>query len=78
MKITPNIDDALLMEAKALAASKGTTLSNLVEEGLRMRLQIEQLNQLKARQFLSTSAGAAKPSVNELFGIAPDYGSEAT
>ena len=78
MKITPNIDDALLMEAKALAASKGTTLSNLVEEGLRMRLQIEQLQEFKVKPPLPASEQAARPSVSELFGIAPDYDSEAT
>ena len=73
MKITPNIDVALLMEAKVLAASKGTTLSKLVEEGLRMRLRSEQSPQVNAKQPLPASARAARPSINELFGIAPDY-----
>ena len=78
MKITPNIDDALLMEAKALAASKGTTLSNLVEVGLRMRLQIEQLQEFKVKPPLQASEQAARPSISELVGIAPDYGSKAS
>ena len=38
MKTTLNIQDTLLVEAKALAARQRTTLTRLVEEGLRMRL----------------------------------------
>ena len=78
MRITPNIDNALLMEAKALAASEGITLSKLVEQGLRMRLQAEQLFQIEAGQALPSSVLAARPSISELFGIAPDYGSRAS
>ena len=73
MKITSNIDDALFIKAKSLAASKGTTLSKLVEEGLRMRLQSEQSLQVNAKQPLTASAKAARPSISELFGIEPDY-----
>ena len=78
MRITPNIDATLLKEAKALAASEGITLSKLVEQGLRMQLQAEQLSQLKAKQPLPGSASSARPSISELFGIAPDYGSRAS
>ena len=78
MRITPNIDDALLIEAKALAVSEGITLSKLVEQGLRMRLQSEQSLQVNAKQPLTASARAARPSIRELFGIAPDYGSKAS
>lgn len=39
MKTTLNIHDALLYEAKAFAAQQRTTLTKLIEEGLRMRLQ---------------------------------------
>lgn len=35
MKTTLNIDDTLLRRAKAEAASKGCTLTSMVEEGLR-------------------------------------------
>ncbi len=39
MKTTLNIHDALLYEAKAFAAQQRTTLTRLIEEGLRLRLQ---------------------------------------
>ena len=49
MKTTLNIHDTLLIEAKALAARHRSTLTRLVEEGLRMRLRSEQLPAAKAR-----------------------------
>ena len=39
MKTTLNIDDALLADAKALAARQQTSLTRLIEEGLRLRLR---------------------------------------
>ncbi len=78
MRITPNIDDALLIETKALAERKGITLTQLLEEGLHMRLQSEQLPRAKSKQILFASAQAARPSISELFGIAPDYGTKTT
>ena len=39
MKTTLNIHDTLLIEAKAFAAQQRTTLTRLIEEGLRLRLQ---------------------------------------
>ena len=42
MKTTLNIQDALLSEAKALAARQRLTLTRLIEEGLRMRLHAAQ------------------------------------
>ena len=39
MKTTLNIHDTLLQEAKAFAAQQRTTLTRLIEEGLRLRLQ---------------------------------------
>lgn len=44
MKTTLNIHDALLSEAKALAARQQLTLTRLIEEGLRMRLRAAQGN----------------------------------
>lgn len=49
MKTTLNIHDALLIEAKALAARQRSTLTRLIEEGLRMRLRSEQSPPAKAR-----------------------------
>ena len=43
MKTTLNIHDPLLFEAKAFAVQQRTTLTRLIEEGLRMRLQPEQV-----------------------------------
>ena len=39
MKITCDIDDRLLAEAKALAAREQTSLTKLIEEGLSLRLR---------------------------------------
>lgn len=39
MKTTLDINDVLLADAKAQAASQRTTLTRLVEEGLRLRLR---------------------------------------
>lgn len=41
MKTTLNINDALLANAKALAAQQRTTLTRLIEEGLQLRLQAQ-------------------------------------
>ena len=41
MKTTLNIDDSLLAEAKSLAAGQQTTLTRLIEEGLRLRLRAQ-------------------------------------
>ena len=42
MKTMLNINDTLLQEAKSFAAQQRTTLTKLIEEGLRMRLQPKQ------------------------------------
>lgn len=39
MKTTLNINDALLANAKALAAQQRTSLTKLIEEGLQLRLR---------------------------------------
>ena len=38
MKTTLNLNDSLLAEAKALAARQRTTLTRVIEEGLRLRI----------------------------------------
>jgi hypothetical protein len=39
MKTTLDLDDALLVKAKALAAQQHTSLTRLIEEGLQLRLR---------------------------------------
>jgi hypothetical protein len=39
MKTTLDINDALLADAKSLAAQQRTTLTRLIEEGLQLRLR---------------------------------------
>lgn len=39
MKTTLDLNDALVTEAKALAAQQRTSLTRLIEEGLQMRLR---------------------------------------
>ena len=39
MKTTHNLNDDLLVKAKAIAAREKTTLTSLIEEGLKLRLR---------------------------------------
>lgn len=58
MRTTLDIDDALLMQAKLLAAAKHTSLTRLIEEGLSLRLQAAQsATPGKARCALPVYAG---------------------
>lgn len=41
MKTTLNLNDALLADAKALAAKQQTSLTRLIEEGLQLRLRAQ-------------------------------------
>ena len=40
MKTTLDLDDELLVRAKALAAREGRSLTGLIEDGLRLRLRV--------------------------------------
>ena len=42
MKTTLDLNDTLVMAAKALAASQNTSLTRLIEEGLQLRLRVEE------------------------------------
>jgi hypothetical protein len=42
MKTTLDLNDALLADAKVLAARQRTTLTRLIEEGLQLRLRAQQ------------------------------------
>lgn len=48
MKTTLDINDALLADAKSLAARQRTTLTRLIEEGLRLRLRAPSPSSTKA------------------------------
>lgn len=41
MKTTLDLNDALMIEAKALAARQHTSLTRLIEEGLQLRLRAQ-------------------------------------
>jgi hypothetical protein len=43
MKTTLDLDDALLIRAKAFAAERRTSLTRLIEDGLRLRLREKSL-----------------------------------
>jgi hypothetical protein len=49
MKTTLDINDALLVRAKTLAAQQRTSLTRLIEEGLQLRLQRQRLPRRAAR-----------------------------
>jgi hypothetical protein len=63
MKTTLNIHDALLAEAKSLAARQQLTLTRLIEEGLRMRL--------RATKLAPANKGRAMPVFNGKTGLVP-------
>ena len=50
MKTTLNFHDALLSEAKTLAARQRVSLTRLIEEGLRMRLRAAETPVIKKRR----------------------------
>ena len=61
MKTTLNINDALLAEAKSLAARQQTSLTRLIEEGLQLRL--------RARPLRAAGAGFRLPVIKGRGGL---------
>jgi hypothetical protein len=57
MKTTLNINDALLANAKTLAAQQRTSLTRLIEEGLQLRLRSSQTARKFIRQKLPVFEG---------------------
>lgn len=51
MQTTLRIDDKLYREAKAEAAREGTTITRLLEEGIRLRLEKKAVAQSKPHHF---------------------------
>ena len=67
MKTTLNIDDALVRDAKAFAARQGKSLTRLVEEGLRMRVNARGATDRAARKPrlpVSPCRGGLLPGIN--------------
>jgi hypothetical protein len=68
MRTTLDIKDHLLKEAKALAARERTTLTRLIEEGLRLRMRprLAQAGKAKIELPVSSYAGGFPPNVDPL------------
>ncbi len=67
MKTTLDIDDNLLRNAKVLAAKQGSSLTRLIEEGLRMRLTARPVTTTAARDFklpVSQCKGGLLPGID--------------
>ena len=57
MKTTLDLNDALLVDAKAMAAQQRTTLTRIVEDGLRLRLATAKTVRNRKRVVLPVFAG---------------------
>lgn len=66
MKITLDLDDALLARAKMLAARQRTSLTRLVEEGLRLRMRARRASAKPARLPVYRGTGGLVPGLTGL------------
>ena len=57
MKTTLDLDDRLLIDAKALAAQQRTSLTRLIEEGLQLRLRASTARPARAQVRLPVFKG---------------------
>jgi hypothetical protein len=57
MKTTLDLNDQLLADAKALAAQQRTSLTRLLEEGLRLRLRAKTVDSARRRKRLPVFDG---------------------
>jgi hypothetical protein len=57
VKTTLNINDQLLIDAKALAARQRTSLTRLIEEGLALRLRVQPASAARVRVRLPVFKG---------------------
>ena len=78
MRTTINLDDALLTEAKAVAAKSGTTMTAIIEDALRIEL-LRRRQRDRPRVELLTSPGRSFPGINldstsELLDLMEDIG----
>lgn len=79
MKITLDLNDALLTEAKTLAAQQRTSLTRLIEEGLQLRLRKGQAPRKRVRLPVYRGKGGLVPGLdarsNKALADAADQGS---
>ena len=66
MKTTLDIEDRLLIEAKSLAARERTSLTKLIEQGLRLRLRAKTapLEKVKIDLPVSKNLGGLRPGID--------------
>lgn len=65
MKTTLDLNDALLTEAKALAAQQRTSLTRLIEEGLQLRLRAGRAPKRAVRLPVYRGKGGLAPGLDE-------------
>lgn len=66
MKTTLDLNDTLLAEAKIAAARQRTTLTRLIEEGLQLRLQKQQMPAKPVRLPVYRGKGGLMPGLDGL------------
>jgi hypothetical protein len=66
MKTTLNLNDALLTEAKTLAAQQRTSLTRLIEEGLQLRLRARRAPSKPVRLPVYRGRGGLAPGLDGL------------
>ncbi|WP_197716942.1 hypothetical protein [Mesorhizobium sp. DCY119] len=66
MKTTLDLNDALLSEAKALAAQQRITLTRLIEEGLQLRLRKQKMPSKAVKLPVYKGKGGLAPGLNGL------------
>ncbi len=66
MKTTLDLNDALLAEAKGVAAQQRTTLTRLIEEGLQLRLRKQRISTKPLRLAVYHGKGGLMPGLDGL------------
>lgn len=66
MKTTLDLNDALLMRAKTLAAQQQTSLTRLIEEGLQLRLRAQERPRKTVRLPVFRGEGGLAPGLDGL------------
>jgi hypothetical protein len=64
MKTTLDLNDALLIRAKALAAQQRTSLTRLIEEGLQLRLSAQRSSAKPVRLPVYRGKGGLAPGLD--------------